>query len=168
MKFSNRVPAAIFLLISCTWAQPVIHLKAGPAGGRPSRTLPLRGHATHFLLRFPSEPGPGVRGELERRGMRVLQYVPDAALMVASAAAPDVEGLGVLSASPLEASYKGKDYDLCTWNTVMPGSVHASGTVYELEYLEDGEWVPWDGEAFSINLLPVVDPERYRAETNQR
>jgi hypothetical protein len=69
---------------------------------------------------------------------------------------------------PLEASYKGKDYDLCTWNTVMPGSVHASGTVYELEYLEDGEWVPWDGEAFSIEMLPVVDPEQFRSQVNQR
>ena len=71
-------------------------------------------------------------------------------------------------AVPLEASYKGKDYDLCTWNTVMPGSVHESGTVYELEYLEDGVWVQWDGEAFSIDMLPVVDPEQYRSQVNQR
>lgn len=69
---------------------------------------------------------------------------------------------------PLEASYKGKDYDLCTWNTVMPGSVHSSGTVYELEYLEGGEWVPWDGEAFTLDMLPVVDPEQYRAQENLR
>jgi len=69
---------------------------------------------------------------------------------------------------PLEASYKGKDYDLCTWNTVMPGSVHESGTVYELEYLEDGVWVQWDGEVFSIDMLPVVDPEQYRSQVNQR
>lgn len=69
---------------------------------------------------------------------------------------------------PLEASYKGKDYDLATWNTVMPGSVHESGTVYELEYLEDGEWVPWDGEAFTLDMLPKVDPEAYRAQENQR
>lgn len=69
---------------------------------------------------------------------------------------------------PLTASYKGKDYDLCTWNTVMPGSVHKDGTVYELEHLEDGEWVRWDGEPFSIHMLPVVDPERYRVQVNQR
>jgi hypothetical protein len=69
---------------------------------------------------------------------------------------------------PLEASYKGRDYDLCTWNTVMPGSVHESGTIYELEFLEDGEWVQWDGEAFSIDMLPVVDPEQYRSLVNQR
>jgi len=72
------------------------------------------------------------------------------------------------STVPLEASYKGKDYDLATWNTVMPGSVHASGTVYELEYLEGGEWVTWDGEAFTLDMLPVVDPEAYRAQENRR
>lgn len=69
---------------------------------------------------------------------------------------------------PLEASYKGKDYDLCTWNTVMPGSVHESGTVYELEYLENGAWVPWDGETFTLDMLPMVDPEHYRTQENQR
>ncbi|MDR3572294.1 MAG: hypothetical protein P4L50_00395 [Anaerolineaceae bacterium] len=68
----------------------------------------------------------------------------------------------------MEASYKGLDYDLCTWNTVMPGSLHESGSVYELEYLEDGEWVQWDGEPFSIEMLPMVDPEVYRALENQR
>jgi hypothetical protein len=69
---------------------------------------------------------------------------------------------------PIEASYKGRDYDLCTWNTVMPGSIHEDGTVYELEYLDNGEWVPWDGEPFSIDMLPAVDPERYRAQENSR
>ena len=68
----------------------------------------------------------------------------------------------------LRASYSGRDYDLCTWNTVMPGSVHQDGTVYELEYLVDGDWVEWDGEPFRIDLLPQVDPEQYRAKENQR
>lgn len=40
--------------------------------------------------------------------------------------------------------------------------------MYELEFLEDGEWVQWDGEAFSIDMLPVVDPEKYRSQVNQR
>lgn len=69
---------------------------------------------------------------------------------------------------PLVSSYKGKDYDLATWNTVMPGSVHESGTAYELEFLEDGVWVQWDGEPFSIEMLPMVDPERYRSLVNHR
>ena len=68
---------------------------------------------------------------------------------------------------PLVTSYKGKDYDLCTWNTVMPGSIHKTGTLYELEFLEDGEWRPWDGEPFSVAMLPVVDPEAYRVQPSQ-
>ena len=106
MKFHRWVPAAVFLLASCAWAQPVVHLKAGAAGARSARMLPRHGRATHFVLQFPTEPGLQMRRELERRGIRVLQYVPDAALMVASPVAPDLEGLGVLSATPLDASYK--------------------------------------------------------------
>lgn len=68
----------------------------------------------------------------------------------------------------LAASYKGKDYDICTWNTVMPGSIHEDSSVYELEYLEDGIWVPWDGESFRVDMLPVIDPEQYRSLENQR
>src|ERR1019366_8048254 len=106
MNFLKAVPGALCLLVSCAWAQPVIHLKAGAAGAPPSRTLPRHGRATHFLLQFPTEPGPDMRRELERRGMRVLQYVPDAALMVASPVTPDLAGLPVLSAAALEPSDK--------------------------------------------------------------
>jgi hypothetical protein len=93
-------------MFSCAWAQPVVHLKAGTLGARPAKMLPPHGRGTHFLLQFATEPGPEVRRELERRGMHVLQYVPEAALMVASPVAPDVTGLGVISAAPLDASYK--------------------------------------------------------------
>jgi hypothetical protein len=96
----------MFVVVWCGWAQPVIHLKAGAAGARSSRTPARQGHTTHFLLRFPAEPGAELRRELERRGMRVLQYVPDAGLMVASPTAPDVRGLDVLSAAALEPSEK--------------------------------------------------------------
>lgn len=68
----------------------------------------------------------------------------------------------------LAASYRGKDYDLCTWNTVMPGSIHEDASVYELDYLADGIWVPWDGESFQVDMLPVIDPEQYRSLENQR
>jgi hypothetical protein len=47
-----------------------------------------------------------MRQELERRGIRVLQYVPDSALMVASPVAPDLDGLEVLSAGALEPADK--------------------------------------------------------------
>jgi hypothetical protein len=68
--------------------------------------LPQHGRGTHFLLRFSTEPGPELRLELERRGMRVLQYVPEAALMVSSRATPNLEGLPLLSAGALEVSDK--------------------------------------------------------------
>ena len=70
-------------------------------------------------------------------------------------------------ALPLVASYKGKDYDLCTWNTVLPGSIHKDGSVYELEFLEDGLWRQWDGEAFTLEMLPQVDPELYRTQGSE-
>jgi Matrixin/Glucodextranase, domain B len=106
MKFLTVLAAALFLLIPCAQAQPAVRLKAGAVGGRPSRTVPGQGRATHFLLQFPTEPGPEMRRELERRGIRVLQYVPDAALMVASPVAMDLEGLGVLLASAMAPSDK--------------------------------------------------------------
>jgi hypothetical protein len=97
---------AIFLAVGCACAQPAIHLKAGAPDGRSSRMLTRQGRATHFLLRFPTEPGAELRGELERRGMRVLQYVPAGGVMVASPTALDLHGLGVLSADTLEPSDK--------------------------------------------------------------
>ena len=106
MKFLRWVPVAVILLVSCVWAQPVVHLKAGALGARPAKILPRHGRGTHYLLQFATEPGSQVRRELERRGMHVLQYVPEAALMVASLVTPDLEGLGVISAAPLDASYK--------------------------------------------------------------
>jgi hypothetical protein len=106
MKSFHSVPVAVLAMVWCAQAQPVIHLKAGAEAARASRTPARQGRTTHFLLRFPTEPGAEVRRELERRGMRVLQYVPEAGLMVASPAAPDVRGLGVLSAAALEPSVK--------------------------------------------------------------
>ena len=105
MKFLRGVTLAA-LVFSYAWAQPVVHLKAGALGARPAKMLPRHGRATHFLLQFPTEPGAEMRRELERRGMRVLQYVPDAGLMVASPVTPNLEGLEVLSATPLGAAYK--------------------------------------------------------------
>src|SRR5260370_8112873 len=106
MKSFHSVPVAILVLVWCGWEQPVIQLKGGAADARSSRTFARQGRTTHFLLRFPTEPGAELRRELERRGMRVLQYVPQAGLMVASPTAPDLRGLGVLSAAALEPSDK--------------------------------------------------------------
>ena len=106
MKSFHSVPVAVFVMVWCAWAQPVIHLKAGAAGARSSRAADRQGRTTHFLLRFPTEPGAELRRELQRRGIRVLQYVPEAGLMVASPTAPDLRGLNALSAAALDPSDK--------------------------------------------------------------
>ena len=60
--------------------------------------------------------------------MRVLQYVPDAALMVASPVAPNLEGLGVLSAAAIDASDKISPLlaDLVIGRRDTPVTIHAS------------------------------------------
>ncbi len=106
MNIFGGLAVIFFLTVSQAWTQPMVRLKTRAAPGRPVRTAPRPERASHFLLEFPTEPGPEVRSELTRRGIRVLQYVPDAALMVASATAMNLEGLGVLSAAPLEPADK--------------------------------------------------------------
>ena len=60
----------------------------------------------HFVVQFRSDPGPEVRAELESRGIRVLGYVPDKALMASSHTTPDLEGLDVAWVGSLAASDK--------------------------------------------------------------
>src|SRR5438552_3515251 len=99
------------LLAPYVRAQPSFRLKARRAGGpvpgpssgnafgragRQPTALPR-----HFVLEFRSYPGPEVRQELGRRGMRVLQYLPDMGLMVSSDAEPRLAGLDVIWAGAL-------------------------------------------------------------------
>lgn len=53
-------------------------------------------------------------------------------------------------------------HDVCTWNFVLPGSIHKSGSLYELWIKEDGEWVLWDGQALDLSMLPILDPDQFR------
>jgi len=72
--------------------------------GRPAGRPLLGGR--HYLLEFPSYPGPEVRQELARHGIRVLQYVPDNTLMVLARQGFNMEGLGASWAGELEAEDK--------------------------------------------------------------
>jgi hypothetical protein len=102
---------ACLLVGHLTWAQGAIRLKTRTidtaqvaSQGRPAGRPLLR--ARHYLLQFPSYPGPQVRERLARRGIRVLQYVPDNTLMVTGAAGSDLADLGVSWAGELAAEDK--------------------------------------------------------------
>src|SRR5215469_7066896 len=94
---------ALVLFGTTIWAANAIRLKSRnivPSSPRPA-TL-----GRHFLVQFQAEPGTELRAELTRRGIRVLGSVPQAGLMVSSPEEPDLDGLGVTWAGPLEISDK--------------------------------------------------------------
>jgi hypothetical protein len=83
----------------------VIHLKnrtISADGRREIATLPLAGAGQHWILQFPRYPDAAIRAELIRRGARILDYVPDAALMVSFSRTPDLTGQQVVWAGQLE------------------------------------------------------------------
>jgi len=102
---------ASLLVGHLTWAQGVIRLKtrtidtaqAASQGRLAGRPLP---GGRHYLLQFPSYPGPDVREQLALRRIRVLQYVPDNTLMVLAGRGSNLEGLTVVWAGELEAEDK--------------------------------------------------------------
>ena len=104
-------------LMSCllvghlAWAQGAIRLKTRTidtaqvaSQGRPAGRPLLGGR--HYLLQFSSYPGPEVREQLAKRGIRALQYVPDNTLMVLVGRGLNLEGLGVSWVGELEAEDK--------------------------------------------------------------
>jgi hypothetical protein len=105
MKLIRFAVAMLLTLVPSAWGQPALRLKAR-AGGRIARTGPGPAAGTHYIVQFRSEPGLAEKRELERRGLRVLQYVPDSALMVAGRTPPDVHGLDVLSVATMSVSDK--------------------------------------------------------------
>jgi hypothetical protein len=103
LRFRWISGAVCLLLAHSAWAAGAIHLK--------NRTISsLDGGServgTHYMLQFRSYPDAGVRAELARRGIRVLGYVPDSTLMVASATTPDLGGLDVESVGSLALADK--------------------------------------------------------------
>ena len=106
MKSIKVAVAGLFLLVSCVGGQPALRLKGRAVVGRGGKPLVRSAGGTHYIVQFRTEPGLVERLELERRGMRVLQYVPDSALMVVSGTPPDLAGLDVLSAATMSESDK--------------------------------------------------------------
>ena len=56
----------------------------------------------HWILQFLVYPNSAIRAEVTRRGGRVLEYVPDSALMVSFKAPPDLSGLPLAWSGRLE------------------------------------------------------------------
>ena len=102
MRISVPAVFACLFMSSLANASP-IRLKSRVIEPAVARRTPV-GH--HYILQFRAYPGPEVRAELGRRGIRVLGYVPDAALMVSSEAPPDFSGLEATWAGSLAASDK--------------------------------------------------------------
>jgi hypothetical protein len=102
LRFLWRATAVCLLLAHAAGAE-AIRLKTRTIDSTSARGVKL-GH--HFIVQFQSHPGPEVRAELERRGIRVLGYVPDKALMASSRRVPDLEGLDVVWIGSLAASDK--------------------------------------------------------------
>lgn len=93
----------LFGLILAAQAAGPIRLKTGFLDPRTS-TRPLTGH--HFILQFADLPGADTQRALEQRGIHVMAYVPDSALMVSSDSPPDTRGLNVTWMGSLSASDK--------------------------------------------------------------
>lgn len=100
---------SVLLAGSCALAQSALRLKAcgeRPCASRgtvqPRSILPRQ----HYILQFDSYPGPETRAALARRGVRILGYVPDSALMVSAGEGADLAGLQVVWAGSLQASEK--------------------------------------------------------------
>ena len=59
---------------------------------------------------------------------------------------------------PMITAKDARGWDILTWNTVMPASVHRDGSTYLLERRAESEWIGWEGDSFSVLGLPEVDP----------
>jgi len=101
---SFAIAAALSLWIGTVGAQP-LRMKGRLNAGRPRAVHPTSAAGTHFLLQFHRYPDASVRAELTRRGMRVLEYVPDNGLLV-SGSAIELRGLELASWGPVQAADK--------------------------------------------------------------
>src|SRR5687767_15519697 len=75
-------------------------------GRRPHPPVARLAREGHFILVFHSYPGAEIQQALAERGIRVLQYVPDSALMVKVPAAADLNGLNIAFVANLETADK--------------------------------------------------------------
>jgi hypothetical protein len=105
-----RFALVLLVLAWMVWPQGAIRLKTRtfvpatvPGVGVPEPLV--RAGCRHYLVQFGSYPGADVRGDLSRRRIEVLAYVPDNTLMV-SARVLNLQGLDVRWVGPLDPADK--------------------------------------------------------------
>jgi len=107
--------------------QSTIRLKTrNLATGRRAVSVARLTRGRHYILGFQSSPDQQVLQSLRERGIRVLQYVPDSALMVFVAPSANLEGLDVAFAGQLEVADK-----------ISPGLATSSTNTYLIVFHSD-------------------------------
>jgi len=143
--------AALLMFGAFAWAGGTVRLKGGTADPARAREERVTHPGRHWLVQFASFPGPREIAELERRGIRVLAYVPDSGLMLATSGKPDLRGFQVVWAGALDAAVK-----------LSPQLEHEPAGVYLIEFHRDVDAVTARGIAgdlgFRAEAVPGLAP----------
>ncbi len=104
------------LSVGIAFGQPYLYLKtrtvdpldpASQLGSAPPRIQALSSSGqSHLLVQFDAPPPPEVRAEMELRGARILDYVPDNSLLVNAPPDLSLDGLGVRWSGPMRPEDK--------------------------------------------------------------
>jgi hypothetical protein len=100
MKFAKI--GGVLALLMVQWGSSAtivyldnLNLNAVTSGSAPN---------AHWILQFKAIPSAGVRRELTRRGVQVLEDVADSALIVSLRQSPDLAGLNIVWTGQLTAA----------------------------------------------------------------
>ncbi len=112
MRTRHYFSLAIFLIVSgIAYAQPALHFKTRSIDTRDAAPVaeihsPLVTGRGHLLLQFNEQPSAEQIAELKRRGVTVLQDVPENGLLVSLDRRIAIGDLRIRFAAPLEAADK--------------------------------------------------------------
>ena len=105
---SVRIGGVLALLL-LQWGSSAsaVHLKNRAIDANPKPAVPLPsggGPSSHWILQFKDFPTADTRRKLAQRGVRVLEYLPDSALIVSFRQSPDLTGLSITWTGQLTAA----------------------------------------------------------------
>ncbi|MBM3788232.1 MAG: hypothetical protein FJW30_28180, partial [Acidobacteria bacterium] len=99
--------AAMVLVAGAGALNAGIHLKARAGRAeRIERSKSRSAERAHYIVHFESVPNDDTRKALSKRGLRVVAYLPDTAVIVGVSGEPRFEGLGVTGYESLTAEDK--------------------------------------------------------------